>query len=63
MDMREVLEAMRINGLHDEAAVVGIFMQQRADLLEALNPFANGNWTKELALAAKSAITRAEAAE
>lgn len=36
MNMREVLEAMRLNGLHDEAAAVGIVMQQRAELLEAL---------------------------
>ena len=36
MDMKEVIEAMRLNGLHDEAAAVGLVMEQRAELLEAL---------------------------
>ncbi len=66
MDMREVLEAMRINGLHDEAAAVGIVMQQRAELMEALKvvlPIA----TKSNSLSVKDynkaaqAITRAAA--
>lgn len=76
MDMREVLEAMRLNGLHDEAAAVGIVMQQRADLLEALKDMRNGwryirethgdlygvGWDRAEDKA-NAAITRAEAAE
>lgn len=34
--MNEVLTAMRAKGLHDEVAAVGIVLQQRAELLEAL---------------------------
>lgn len=33
--MNEVLTDLRANGLHDEAAAVGIVLQQRAELLEA----------------------------
>lgn len=34
--MNEVLTALRANGLHDEAAAVGIVLQQRAELLKSL---------------------------
>lgn len=71
MDMREVLEAMRLNGLHDEAAAVGIVMQQRAELLEALKGMKDafcspesGEMDKRLAVQDMNiAITKAEAAE
>lgn len=36
MNMKEVIEHLRLNGLHDEAAAVGVVMEQRAELLEAL---------------------------
>lgn len=36
MNMKEVIEHLRLNGLHDEAAAVGLVMEQRAELLEAL---------------------------
>ncbi len=74
MDMREVLEAMRLNGLHDEAAAVGIVMQQRSELLEALkvaeqyvqvyvgNSFFGANSKSDLSKI-KEAITKAEATE
>lgn len=59
MDMREVLEAMRINGLHDEATEVGVVMKQRAELLEALK---NAQALYPCTMYAE-AITLAEAAE
>lgn len=69
MDMREVLEAMRINGLHDEADAVGIFMQQRAELMEVLkdmlNEYKGGGYCvdDDLVSKANAAINRAEATE
>lgn len=36
ISMKQVIEAMKANGLHDEAAAVGLVMEQRAELLEAL---------------------------
>lgn len=36
MDMKDVLEAMRLNGLHDEAEAVGLMMEQRSQMLSAL---------------------------
>lgn len=64
MDMREVLESMRINGLHDEAAAVGVVMQQRAELLEALKMLLeDADSTCETYYVAKALITRAEATE
>ena len=36
MDMKEVIEHLRLNGLNDEAAAVGLVMEQRAWLLDAL---------------------------
>lgn len=36
MNMKEVIEHLRLNGLHDEAAAVGVVMEQRAELIQAL---------------------------
>lgn len=67
MNMLEILEAMRLNGLHDEAASVVIVMRQRAELLEALKAAQKkgSRWhpADPVVLQMKAAINRAEAAE
>lgn len=65
MDMRHVIELLKRADLHDEAAAVGLVMQQRAELLEALKKcrFDSLNMSLDDWRFVQAAITRAEAAE
>lgn len=62
--MKQVIETMKTNGLHDEAAAVGLVMEQRAELLDALKKcLAKGSrWhaCDSVVIQSKQAIANAE---
>ena len=64
-DMREVLEVLRANGLHDEAAAVGLVMEQQEELLffvkEWLWLTSSGDCVNHMKDSAKEIIAKSEA--
>lgn len=66
MDMRHVIELLKRADCHDEAAAVGLVMQQRAELLEALKRIkvaAAESTCSDIEWIAHEAMTKADAAE
>ena len=68
MDMRHVIDLLTRAELYDEAAAVGLVMQQRAELLDLLKCVKDaydfsGELSAQTMRKIEAAITKAEAAE